>query len=627
MCGIVGIFDLHNKRAIDQSLLKKMNDSQTHRGPDESGLFFEPGIGLGHKRLSIIDISTGKQPLFNEDKTVVVIYNGEIYNFREIRKELINFGHIFRTNSDTEIIVHAWEQWGESCVNKFRGMFSFAIWDKNKQVLFLARDRLGIKPLYYGILSNGLLIFSSELKALLAHPDLNKDIDPTAIDDYFSYGYIPDPKSIFKDIHKLSPGHFLIVAHGHPTPVPTKYWDIPFIKTNIRNENDVAHELIERIEDAVRIRLISEVPLGAFLSGGVDSSTIAAVMARLNDNPINTCSISFKEKQFNESDYARQVSKLYGTNHNEQLVSSENELNLIDKIISIYDEPFADNSALPTYILCQLARQKVTVALSGDGGDEIFGGYETYKYHLTKEAIRSVIPSFIRKPIFGSLGKLYPKADWAPRYFRAKTTFETLACNSVESFARSAMINSPSHRLSIYSSSFRKVLQDYDPVDHFRFHASNSPTDEPLSLAQYLDMKTYLPGDILTKVDRASMANSLEVRVPLLDHQLVEWVSNLPTNMKLQNNEGKYILKKAFEPYLPNDILYRKKMGFDIPLSLWLKGPLKEHIYSILNDIEKYNIFNKRYLNRIFEQHISGKSDHSGILWPLLIFYSFMKNI
>jgi len=626
MCGIVGIFDINNKSKIDQSILRRMNESQFHRGPDEGGIYVNDGIGLGHRRLSIIDLSNGKQPLFNEDHTVVVVYNGEIYNFNELRTILENNGHTFRTKSDTEVIVHAWEQWGENCVEHFRGMFAFAIWDSNKDYLFLARDRIGIKPLYYSLLSNGQLIFSSELKALITHPQFNKTLSPQAIDDYFSFGYIPDPKTIFKNAHKLSPGHTLLLYRHSKLPNPKCYWDIPFNEEAYSTEKDICEDLIDLLKEAIDMRLISDVPIGAFLSGGIDSSAVVALMSNLREEPIDTCSISFNNSNFDESIYSSRVAKRYKTIHSTHKIASDDNLELVDLISSVYDEPFSDNSALPTYRLCELARKKVKVALSGDGGDENFAGYETYKYHANKEKLRSLLPEQIRKPIFSTLGRIYPKLDWAPRIIRAKTTFETLAQDTISSFARSSMICAPLQRQSIYSKSFINDLQGYTPDEIFFFHANNAPSDNPISLAQYLDFKTYLPGDILTKVDRASMAHSLEVRVPLLDHKFVEWSSNLPQNLKLKKGEGKYILKKSLEPYLPNEILYRKKQGFDIPLSDWLKGPLRNRMQEILtnSNLAKSGLFDLNAIAKLNKEHLSGKYDHSSLLWAIIQFDNFL---
>ncbi len=628
MCGIVGIFETRTPREVEEVLLWRMNNAQLHRGPDEGGLHREPGLGLGHRRLSIIDLSSGQQPLFNEDHSVVVVFNGEIYNFQDLAKELISLGHRFRTHSDTEVIVHAWEQWGERCVNRFRGMFAFALWDRNTETLFLARDRLGKKPLYYALLPNGQFIFSSELKSLLCHTGLSRDIEPRAVEDYFAYGYVPEPHTILRHAFKLPPAHILTLRRGQPLAKPTEYWDVPFRPVGPISEADAAVELVDRLREAVKMRLISEVPLGAFLSGGVDSSAVVAMMAGLSPAPVNTCSISFGDPKYNESVYAAQVAARYHTRHRVQQVEPD-DFDLIDRLAHMYDEPFADSSAMPTYRVCELARRQVTVALSGDGGDENFAGYRRYRWHLYEERVRAWLPQYIRGPLFGFLGFAYPKADWAPKVFRAKSTFQALARNTLEGYFASVSVLADPQRAQLFSPAFRRELQGYHAVEVLRRHARHAPTDNPLSRAQYLDMKTYLPGDILTKVDRASMAHSLEVRVPLLDHQLVEWISGLPPRFKLNGREGKYIFKKALQPYLSEDILYRPKMGFGVPLANWFRGPLRQRVRdavlgSVLADSR---IFDQAFLRKLVDQHQSGARDHSAALWSLLMFEAFLRRM
>jgi asparagine synthase (glutamine-hydrolysing) len=418
MCGIAGLFDTQGRREVDRALLARMNETQHHRGPDECGLHAEPGVGLAHRRLSIIDLATGQQPLWNEDHSVVVIYNGEIYNYRELIPELTGLGHRFRTRSDTEVIVHAWEAWGEACVERFRGMFAFAVWDRNRSTLFLARDRLGVKPLHYVFLSNGELAFGSELKSLLVHPSFRRDIDPCAVEEYFALGYVPDPRTIFAAAKKLPPAHTLTVVRGDHEPVPRQYWNPRFsLDRRIAPEEAVA-ELRARLDESVRLRLVSEVPLGAFLSGGVDSSAVVSAMAAASSEPVNTCSIAFADPAYDESRYAQQIADRYSTRHFVDRVESD-DFGLVDDLARLYDEPYADSSAIPTYRVCQLARRHVTVALSGDGGDENFGGYRRYRLHLAEERMRRLVPLRVRRPMFGLLGHVYPKADWAPRYVRA----------------------------------------------------------------------------------------------------------------------------------------------------------------------------------------------------------------
>lgn len=628
MCGIVGIFNSRTPTAIDAALLSRMNDLQYHRGPDGDGIFVDRGIGLGHRRLSIIDLSGGAQPLFNEDHSVVVVYNGEIYNFKELSRELINRGHQFRTHCDTEVIVHAWEEWGEACVERFRGMFAFALWDKNKETLFLARDRLGIKPLYYAMRQDGTVLFASELKAILCDPALPRKIDPTAVEDYFAYGYVPDPKTIYRDVFKLEPGHTLSLRRGRGLSSPRCYWDVKFEVSGQPKEEDVVEDLIERFRDAVDCRLVSEVPLGAFLSGGVDSSGVVAMMAGLSDDPVNTCSISFGDPAFDETSYAAIVAQRYATNHRIGHVDAD-KFDLIDDLARLYDEPFADSSAMPTYRVCELARRHVTVALSGDGGDEVFGGYRRYRWHCYEERLRRSVPQSVRGPLFGMLGSLYPKLDWAPRVLRAKSTLQALARDTAGGYFHTVSVVYDSVRGKMFSDKIRRELQGYSAREVMDRHIGNAQTDDPLACIQYADMKTYLPGDILTKVDRASMAHSLEVRVPLLDHPLVEWAGTLPSSLKLSGMDGKYIFKKSLEPYVPHDVMYRPKMGFSVPLSESFKGALRDKVNAAVNSeiLADTQYFDCDYLRTVVDEHQSGVREHSAIIWSLMMFESFLRQV
>lgn len=628
MCGIVGIFDIEGKRDISRELLSQMNETQYHRGPDEGGLHVESGLGFGHRRLSIIDLSSGHQPLFNEDGTVVVTYNGEIYNFEELSEELKTRGHLFRTHCDTEVIVHAWEEWGERCVERFHGMFAFAVWDRNCRTLYLARDRLGKKPLHYARLSTGEFVFASELKALYAHPSLKKEIDHTAIEEYFAFGYVPEPKTIFKDVYKLPAAHTLTINQDEPDYAPRCYWDLPFPENNPITEYEANSQLVERLTDAVKARMVAEVPLGAFLSGGVDSSAVVASMCSISDKPINTCSISFMSRKFDESEFAKMVADKYQTNHYAESVDPD-DFDLVDQLAHIYDEPYADSSAIPTYRVCALAKKRVTVALSGDGADEYFSGYRRHRWHMNEEKIRGIFPYSLRKPVFGFLGKVYPKLDWAPRYLRAKTTFQALGRDSVAAYFHTVSLMSDDIRNNLFSPEFKRSLDGYNAVEVFRRHARKAPSQNPLSLIQYLDIKTYLVGDIHTKVDRASMANSLEVRAPFMDHRLMEWVSGLPPELKLNGQEGKYILKKAMEPFLPHDVLYRNKMGFAVPLAEWFRGPLRQRVKDALLGpmMRECGIFNMDFIERLVRQHQSGLRDYSAPIWSLLMFESFQRQI
>jgi asparagine synthase (glutamine-hydrolysing) len=628
MCGIVGIFDTRGRRTLDRAMLRRMNDALSHRGPDGDGEHHEPGVALGHRRLAIIDIATGQQPLYNEDGSVVVVFNGEIYNFQSLIPELRALGHNFKTRSDTEVIVHAWEAWGEQCVDRFRGMFAFALWDANRETLFLARDRLGVKPLFYASLPDGQVVFGSELKAVVLHPDVTRRIDPCAIEEYFALGYVGEPRTIFSAVKKLPPGHTLKLKRGEPVGEPKEYWDVRFTLDRRLELPEAMDELNRRLEESVRLRMISEVPLGAFLSGGVDSSAVVATMARVSASPVNTCAISFDDPAYDEAQYAQMVADRFKTRHRVERVASD-DFDLIDELATVYDEPYADSSAIPTYRVCQLARKHVTVALSGDGGDESFGGYGRYRDHLNEQRLRSVLPLAVRRPTFGLLGRIYPKADWAPRVFRAKATFEALARSQVEAYLHDVSIVRQPLRHKIFSARLRAELGGYRVDNLFHRHAMRVDADDPLALIQYLDLKTYLVGDINTKVDRASMAHSLEVREPLMDHPLVEWLASLPSSLKVRDNQGKYLLKRALERHLPAEILYRPKMGFAVPLSAWFRGPLRQRIRDALlgSVLADTGFFDLRVLRSMIDAHQSGRRDYSASLWAMLMFEAFLRNV
>ena len=586
------------------------------------------GSVSAHRRLSIIDVATGQQPLCNEDGSVMVTFNGEIYNFQELIPELTALGHRFRTKSDTEVIVHGWEAWGASCVTRFRGMFAFALWDRNRQTLFLARDRLGVKPLHYALLPDGKLLFGSELKSLLAHPGLSREIDPCAVEEYFALGYVADPRTIFTNARKLPPAHTLEIQRGRPVPHPVQYWDPRFTLDSGISVGEATDELTARLDESVRLRLISEVPLGAFLSGGVDSSSVVASMARVSTEPVNTCSIAFADPAYDESRYAQMVADRFQTRHYVDRVESD-DFDLIDTLARLYDEPYADSSAIPTYRVCQLARRHVTVALSGDGGDESFAGYRRYRLHMAEERLRGRLPLGVRAPLFGALGRAYPKADWAPRVFRAKSTFEALARDSVHAYFHGVSILREGMREQLFTERFRAQLGGYGAIEVFRRHAAMADTTDPLALIQYLDLKTYLVGDINTKVDRASMAHSLEVREPLMDHPLVEWLGSLPSSLKLRGQEGKWLLKRAMTPRLPDEVLYRPKMGFAVPLAAWFRGPLRGRVREALlgERLASVGIFDHRYLGRLVDDHQRGARDYSAPLWTLLMFDAFLRNV
>lgn len=616
MCGITGIY-YRNGNAADSDILKRMTAELAHRGPDEEGFYHKGSIGFGHRRLSIIDLSTGQQPLSNEDGTIWICFNGEIYNYQSLKKILEEKGHIFRTNSDTETIVHAYEEWGTNAVKKFRGMFAFALWDANKEVLVLARDRLGKKPLYYFVDDNRF-VFASEIKAILKHPDIPMDLDMTAFSDYLSLLYIPSPKSIFKAVKKLPAGHIAVIRKE--SLLIAKYWDLSFHQHAFSNEDDIMEGLTSKLEEATRIRMISEVPLGAFLSGGVDSSAVVAMMAGVSPDPVVTNSIAFSVSQYNESKYAKRVSKLFNTNHHEMEVTPD-AITIIEKLSWHYDEPFADSSAVPTYYVSKMARDNVTVSLSGDGGDENFAGYRRYYFDMRENAVRNFVPDLMRSAVFGLLGRLYPKGDYLPQIFRGKAFISNVARDPVDAYFFSVSALYENFKKDLFSPAVQKELKGYDSRDLFYQIYREAPADDHLSKIQYLDIKTYMCEDILTKIDRASMAVSLEVRCPILDHEFMEFAAGIPSNLKLKGKDGKHIFKKALKPYLPDDILYRKKMGFGVPILEWLRNEIKHYAQNlILENPTTALYFNKIYLEKIWNEHQRGLRNWSSLLWTIMMF-------
>ena len=598
------------------NILKDMNNTLIHRGPDDEGFYLSGETGLGHRRLSIIDLGGGHQPMSNEDETIWVVFNGEIYNFKELYDALVKKGHIFKTRSDTEIIIHMYEEKGEECFQYFRGMFAIAIWDQRKRKLLLARDRVGKKPLFY-FYDGDRIVFASELKAILKAEDIPQDIDLEALCDYFSFLYIPVPKSIYKKIRKIRPGHYARIDDNGIRE--SEYWDISFAHPAELSEEEWCERLLEAYQESVRIRLISDVPLGAFLSGGVDSSSVVALMSQIKKGPVQTSSIGFDEQEFNELSYAKEVSSLFNTDHYEKVVRPD-AVGIVDKLAHYYDEPFADSSAVPTYYVSKVAREKVTVALSGDGGDENFAGYRRYYFDARENKFRALLPIHIRRPVFRTLASLYPKADWAPRVFRGKATFEALSCAPLEGYFRSVSAVRPELKEKLLHPDVKKSLSGYDSLNVFKFYYEKAGTDDPLSRIQYLDIKTYLTDDILTKVDRASMANSLEVRAPILDHKFMELVATIPSSLKLQGRNGKYIFKKALERILPNNILYRGKMGFAVPLARWFRNELKDLAYETIFNNTNGDLLQKSTIEQIWNQHQNGFRDRSTPLWTLFMF-------
>jgi len=619
MCGICGIFEPARQSAIDCATLKAMTDSIVHRGPDDEGHYSAPGIGLGFRRLSIIDLAGGHQPLSNEDGTIWIAFNGEIYNFEELNRQYLSTGHTFKTRSDTETIVHLYEELGEACFAELRGMFAIALWDGRRRKLLLARDRLGKKPLYYSW-DGRRLVFGSEIKALWPAGGISKETDLEAVSDYFSYQYVPAPKTIYRSVRKLRPAHYMVVEGSAIREVP--YWDIRFDDTRQLSEEEWCESFLAEYRSAVKSRLVSDVPLGAFLSGGVDSSSIVALMNEFQP-PVTTCSIGFTENAYDEAGDAREYASTLGANHFEQIVEPH-ALDLIPKLAWHYDEPFADSSAVPTYYVSQMARRHVTVALSGDGGDESFAGYRRYKLTHFENQVRSYVPDWARKGVFGPAGELYPKLGWAPRVFRAKNTLQSLARSPIDGYFHGISCCPPAMKRELLSADVQRELGGYDSAEVLREHYRRAQTDDLLSRIQYVDIKTYLVDDILTKVDRASMANSLEVRCPLLDHKLMELIARMPSGLKLRNGQGKYIFKKALERVLPAPILTRKKKGFAMPVAEWFRGELKDYAFETL--IQRQDeALSGTFLTRCWNQHQRGQRDWSALLWCVLMFKSWRE--
>jgi asparagine synthase (glutamine-hydrolysing) len=616
MCGIAGIVSADPAEQIEAATIRRMCDAIVHRGPDDEGIFVKGNTGLGMRRLSIIDLSGGHQPVFNEDRTVWVVYNGEIYNFPELRRELESRGHRFSTHTDTEVIVHLYEEMGADCVQKLRGMFAFALWDANHSRLLLARDRLGKKPLHYAQV-DGRLLFGSEIKALLTVAPELAETNREALLQYFYFGYIPDPLTAFLPIQKLPPGHLLEFEDGRVRV--RKYWDLPTYGTHSpRSEEECLEELEHRLAEAVRIRLISDVPLGALLSGGTDSSTIVALMARACSGPVKTFSIGFRHADFNEAPYARLVAERFQTEHHE-LILEPDIVGTVELLTKSLEEPFGDSSMLPTYYVSCLARQHVTVALSGDGGDEMFAGYERYRIHLNDRSYRWIpqwAGRFYREHLHNRLSHQLPARNlaysislpWAERYTEGI---------SLQPFQR---------EMAILSDDF---VAASDPFARVREYMENAPATDALSRVLYLDTKTYLPGDILTKVDRMSMLTSLEARVPMLDHVFLEWVTGLTPEWKMRGRDQKYILRKLAERVgVPREVLYRPKQGFALPLVHWIRHELKDLILSVLLDPSalQRGYFNPQGVRRLLDEHFRGRRDHSPRIWRLLMFELWHRN-
>lgn len=621
MCGIAGIARTEIGAVVDAAEIGRMCQTIIHRGPDDEGIYTKGAVGLGMRRLSIIDLSGGRQPIHNEDETVWVVFNGEIYNFPELRVELEKRGHRFYTHTDTEVIVHLYEDYGADCVRKLRGMFAIALYDERQRTLLLARDRLGKKPLHYALARGGLL-FGSEIKTILAVAPELKETSLEGLLHYFAVGYVPDPLTAFTRIAKLPPGCLAEFSNGRLTV--REYWDLPTYGTHEpESEEECLEELEKRLAEAVRIRLISDVPLGALLSGGTDSSTIVGLMARASSKPVQTFSIGFRNGDYNEADYARIVAKTFGTNHHELIIEPKIGQTL-DELTRSLEEPFGDSSILPTYYVSRLARQHVTVALSGDAGDELFAGYDRYPINLRRQVF-DLIPA--------PIGHLYRRHVYPllPRTVRGRKFAFNISLPTRERFLDGiAFLPSKGRESSLFSDDFvASVANLDDPLDLFRRYFKDAPASDLLSQFLYVDTKTYLTADILAKVDRMSMATSLEVRVPLLDHIFLEWVTRLPSHWKLRDGKQKYIFKRLAERVgVPREVLYRRKQGFSLPLEHWIRGELGDELPQILLEPRtlQRGYFNPASVRRLLKEHLQGRFNHAGRLWQLLILELWHRN-
>lgn len=620
MCGLAGFFrNLGTpERDRHEQWLKAMGQAMVHRGPDAGAVYLDDRIGLCHQRLSILDLSeAGTQPMVSASGRHVIVFNGEIYNFAPLRRELEQMGVVFRTRTDTEVLLELYERQGEKCLERLNGMFAFAVWDRQAGELFMARDRLGKKPLYYWC-GEGQMAFGSELKTLLELPFFKPVLRPDAVKDFFAYQYVPDPKTIYQDVFKLEPGCWLktnglTVRHG-------RYWNLSFQPLAGRSVEQIENELYGLIDDAVRQRMISDVPLGAFLSGGVDSSAVVGLMAGHAGRPVTTCAIGFDSKKFDEVHYARQVAELFHTDHHEFTVR-DNVAGKLESIARYFDEPFADPSFVPTWFVSQLARQQVTVALAGDGGDENFAGYQKYQTDALENRLRRLFPGVLRRNLFPLLASVAGQVK-RPLTSKAESLLGTLAVEPDAGFYLSNCCFRQSVWDRLVSPEFEARTRDYDPADITREHYREAPAEDHLSRILYADLKTYLPGDILVKVDRMSMANSLETRAPLLDYRVVEYAASIPAALKLRGKEGKSVLKSSFRQLLPEDILYRKKMGFSVPLAQWLRHEIRPLANQLLTDPDGglARCFDMTQVKKLWQLHLDGNNRHTQELWSMVTF-------
>jgi asparagine synthase (glutamine-hydrolysing) len=614
MCGIAGKLAPSPLAPVDPGLLEAMADSLAHRGPDADGFYFGAGIGLAHRRLSIVDVAAGHQPLANEDGSVWVVFNGEIYNFADLRADLAARGHVFRTHSDTEVIVHGYEEWGDACVERFRGMFAFALWDAHAHRLLLARDRVGIKPLYYAHAADGGLVFGSEIKAILEDPAVDATWSPEALDAYLTFLYVPAPATIYRAIQKLPAGHVLVAEHG--TTRVTRYWDLEFSGDgDVSDEARYLEELDSLLTESVRLRLISEVPLGAFLSGGIDSSTVVAYMAKTSDAPVLASSVGFADREFNELDRAQRIADHLGCRLDRTVIEPDVE-SLLPKLAWHLDEPFGDSSAVPTYYVSAAARQRVTVALSGDGGDELWAGYAWHRVESWEAGARQRLGA-AGCGVAGALGRLLPLSVKGARSLRHLALPPDEACARKHGYQQF----DDRWKRSLYSGDFAGATRDADPFAPFVSRYRACASADPMDRVMYLDVKTYLVDDILTKVDKMSMAVSLEARVPLLDHTLLEFAARVPSGLKLRRGTSKHLLREALHRHVPREMFQGPKHGFTAPIGHWLRGSLRSLASDLLFDgrLRRRGLFEPRAVERLWQEHQAQRVDHQHRLWSLVM--------
>jgi asparagine synthase (glutamine-hydrolysing) len=617
MCGIAG-FSLFDHQEGNTTTLEAMGQAIYHRGPDASGTYLDEKIGLCHRRLSILDLTeAGNQPMYSADGNLVIVFNGEIYNFLELRAELEQQGVSFKSHTDTEVILALYAREGVQCLDKLNGMFAFALWDITKQELFIARDRLGKKPLYY-YSQDGRFAFGSEIKAILALDNIPREVRLDAVYDFFAYQYVPDPKSIFKHIHKLPPAHYMLLNKNGFTV--HEYWDLSFKNTSHQSEEAHKTQLKALLEKVTKQRMVSDVPLGAFLSGGVDSSGVVAMMAEASNSPVKTCTIGFDDKAFNEADFAREIAEKYKTEHHEYTVH-QNVAERLEHIVSFFDEPFADPSLVPTFFVSELARKAVTVALAGDGGDEMFAGYEKYTTDDIENRLRSKFPETLRKNLFPTLAHV---AGILPGSVgrKGKSLLNSLSHDPAMGFYITNSMMTDEMWSNLVKPDVAAQLKDYHPSQYTIDAYNKADGPDHLSKILYTDIKTYMTGDILVKVDRMSMAHSLEVRAPILDYQVAEFAASVPSNQKFRDGEKKYLLKEVFKPFIPGSLLYRKKMGFSTPLDEWFRGELKTttEVRLLKSNAGLHSVFDKTKILNIWNEHQSNTKDHGIVLWSMLMF-------